>query len=120
MQPDTHTITPFRKTANQLLIFFSIASLLFKDDYSGGEWLLHLHRGYPYSWRDGGISVWPAIENGFTVSEYVAHNPTLVHWTVDLRALVIDSVFWLNAGILIILFGFRIDPGLTFISRVSG
>jgi hypothetical protein len=81
------------------------ASLLFKDDYSGGEWFLHLHRGYPYSWRDGVISLFPGIENGVTVLEYVAQNPTLVQWTVDLPALMVDSVFWLNAGILIILFG---------------
>ena len=96
------------------------ASLLFTDDYSGGEWQLHLHRGYPYSWRDGGISLGTVIENGLTVSEYIAQNPRLIQWSVDLPALVVDAVFWLNAGILIILFGYRIFPGLTFISRGSG
>ena len=96
------------------------ASLLFKDDYSGGEWFLHFHRGYPYSWRDGGISLGTGIQNGVTVSEYVAQNATLIQWTVDLPALVVDTVFWLNAGILIILFGYRIYPRMAFISRVSG
>ena len=96
-----------KKQIGLIIILLSLigllVSLLFKDDYSGGEWLIHFHRGYPYGWRDGGMSIWPAIDKGIVVSEYIAQNPKLIHWTVDFPALVVDSFFWINASIIIIL-----------------
>ncbi len=82
-------------------IFGILASLLFTENYAGGEWLFHLHKGYPFSWIDGGLSVLPAIEKGIPVAEYVAKNPEMIQWSVDIPALVIDSFFWINLSIII-------------------
>lgn len=78
-----------------------IASLLFTENYAGGEWLFHLHKGYPFSWMDGGLSILPALEKGMPVAEYVAKNPEIIQWRVDIPALVIDAFFWINLSIII-------------------
>lgn len=39
------------------------------------------------------MSIWTAIDKGIVVSEYIAQNPKLIHWTVDFPALVVDSFF---------------------------
>lgn len=79
------------------------ASLFFRDDFFGGEWLFHLRRGYPFSWIKGGISIWHAVDNGIEISEFVARNWGLIHWTIDLPALIVDAVFWLNTSIVMVL-----------------
>jgi hypothetical protein len=78
-----------------------LASLLFSENYAGGEWLFHLHKGYPYSWLDGGFSTWPAVEKGIPVTDYIVNNPGVIQWNIDVPAFVIDLLFWMNVSIII-------------------
>jgi hypothetical protein len=78
------------------------ASLLYRDDYSGGscgefDWASgHLHAGYPYSWLDGFVCV-PHFN---TLAAYLQAHPEKASWYPDLLALSVDFLFWLNVGIL--------------------
>jgi hypothetical protein len=79
------------------------ASLLYRDDYSGGscgpeEWASgHLHAGYPYSWMDGFI----CVEHGYSIPEYLAAHPDKQGWYPDFLALGVDVFFWLNAALIV-------------------
>jgi hypothetical protein len=79
------------------------ASLLYRDDYSGGscgpeDWASgHLHAGYPYSWMDGFI----CVEHGYTIPEYLAAHPNKQSWHPDFLALSVDTFFWLNAALIV-------------------
>jgi hypothetical protein len=79
------------------------ASLLYRDDYSGGscgpqDWASgHLHAGYPYSWMDGFI----CVEHGFTTPDYLAAHPDQQSWRPDVLALGVDALFWLNAALVV-------------------
>lgn len=79
------------------------ASLLYREDFFGGEWLFHFRRGYPFSWMNGGISIWPAVEKGIDASVYIAQNSGLIQWAIELPALIVDAFFWLNAAIVLVL-----------------
>ncbi|MFZ5908788.1 MAG: hypothetical protein ACOYYU_02085 [Chloroflexota bacterium] len=79
------------------------ASLLYRDDYSGGscgpdDWASgHLHAGYPYSWMDGFI----CVEHGYTIPEYLAAHPDKQGWRPDFLALGVDALFWVNAALIV-------------------
>jgi hypothetical protein len=89
------------------------ASLLYRDDYSGGscgpeEWASgHLHAGYPYSWMDGFI----CVEHGHTIPEYLAAHPDQQNWGPDFMAFGVDTLFWLNAALIVA------APGAVFLER---
>jgi len=80
------------------------ASLLYRDDYSGGscgpeDWASgHLHAGYPYSWMDGFI----CVEHGYTIPEYLAAHPDRQSWHPDVLALGVDALFWVNAALIVV------------------
>jgi hypothetical protein len=86
-----------------LICFGLFASLLYRDDYSGGscgpeDWPSgHLHAGYPYSWMDGFI----CFEHGYTIPEYLAAHPEKQGGYPDILALGVDVLFWLNAALVV-------------------
>jgi hypothetical protein len=79
------------------------ASLLYRDDYSGGtcgpeDWASgHLHAGYPYSWMDGFI----CVEHGYSLPAYLTAHPDKQGWFPDILALGVDALFWLNAALIL-------------------
>lgn len=83
------------------LVFF-LGSLLYHDDYSGGEFGYNIHMGFPYSWREGGLYYGEAVAEGISVWEYISDHPEVVQWSIDYKAVIIDTIFWINSGVVLI------------------
>ena len=49
------------------------------------------------------MSIGAVVDKGITVSQYIAQNTQAIQWSVDLRALGVDLLFWMNSSILIAL-----------------
>jgi len=79
-------------------------SLLFHDDYGGGEYFFNIHLGFPFSWRDGSLDFGPAVQQGISLEEHMVLHPEEIYWWIDFPALIADLFFWINLGILMTTF----------------
>lgn len=82
-----------------LVLLALVSSLLFHDDYYGGECFFNSHLGYPFSWRDSGVTCDFAIQNRLSAHTLFFQYPREMHWRTDLPGLIGDGLFWLNAGL---------------------
>jgi len=96
--PSRRELLALTVLTGMMLVF----SLLFHDDYFGGECGFHVHLGYPLSWLDGSICV-SDHQYHFSPNALFFQYPKEMGWHIDPAALIGDALLWLNASLPMVL-----------------